>query len=318
MNKEKEPKIIQSVVNGMGGRIEEFIPERNSFFIYVKGKKILFEKNLAITRTSFSNTQMTKCKDITNKLLRINKLPCPAYNSFYSKTFDKKTVISDLSHFKYPIILKNAIGSNSRGIFPYVFDVKEALKILEKNLPLYKSMIAQEMVFGKEYRVLVLGDKVIGALEMIHPRIIGDGVSTIREIIKEKRLTTDQKIKFDRALTKILKSQNVSLKTILPKRKVIYIKGHSCLAQGGETNDVTNLIHKDIKKICVKVSKVVGRYLAGVDIICDDISKKPTKKSFNILEINGKPDLFIHYNPTYGKSQNVLKDVINFLLKLDR
>jgi len=50
--------------------------------------------------------------------------------------------------------------------------------------------VAQEMVFGKEYRVLVFGEKVIGALEMIHPHIIGDGVSTVSKMIKEKQSDT--------------------------------------------------------------------------------------------------------------------------------
>jgi energy-coupling factor transporter ATP-binding protein EcfA2 len=34
------------------------------------------------------------------------------------------------------------------------------------------------------------------------------------------------------------------------------------------------------------------------------------------LEINGKPDLYIHYNPTHGQSRNVIKDIIQFILKL--
>lgn len=65
----------------------------------------------------------------------------------------------------------------------------------------------------------------------------------------------------------------------------------------------------------MKASKVVGRYLVRIDVICDDISKKPSKKSFNILDINGKPDLYIHFEPDLGKARDVLKDIINFLIK---
>ncbi len=106
------------------------------------------------------------------------------------------------------------------------------------------------------------------------------------------------------------------LSTVIPKNKIIYIKRNSCLAEGGETRDVTDLVHDDVKKICVSASKTVGKYLIGVDAICKDISKKQTKISFNILEINGKPDIFIHYNPTYGKSRSVFKDILKFLVKV--
>ncbi len=300
----------------MGGTIEEFVPERNCFYVNIQGKSLLLENNISITRQSFISVRLTKCKEIAHKLLLANGLPSPATECFYNRTYNKTEATKKLDTLKYPVILKNAVGSNSRGVFPTVMSTKEALKILKKELPHYRSMVAQEMVFGKEYRILVLGEKIIGALEMIHPHIVGDGISTVKKIIKEKQSDTEVRTKFDKKLNQILKSQKVSLRSVVPKNKVIYIKRNSCLAEGGETRDVTELVHKDAKDICVSASKTVGKYLVGVDVICKDISKKQTKKSFNILEINGKPDLFIHYSPTYGKTRNVLKEAIKFLIEV--
>ncbi|MFH1947527.1 MAG: hypothetical protein ABIJ23_05235 [Candidatus Magasanikbacteria bacterium] len=312
---DKNLLIMEKVVLDMGGTIEEFVPQRNCLYINIFGRRILIEQDITITRRSYVSAQLTKCKEITYKLLRASNLPSPKTICLYYQSYNRGEAIKKLNKLKYPIILKKATGSNSRGIFTNIGNSKEAIKIFEKNLPRYKSMIAQEMVFGKEYRVLVLGEKVIGALEMIHPHIVGDGVSTIKKIIKRKQLTTEKQTKFDKTLKQFLKSQKVSLGTILPKKKIIYFKNNSCLAEGGETQDVTDIVHKDVKNICVSASKVVGKYLVGIDVICKDISKPQTKKSFNILEINGKPDLYIHYNPTNGKTRNVLKDIIKFLVK---
>ena len=307
---------IKNIVLDMGGAIEEFVPERNSFYVKLEGKSIMLENNISITRQSFVSVRLTKCKDIAYKLLLANGIHSPATESFYNQTYDKTISLEKLNKLKYPIVLKKAVGSNSRGIYTSVKDSKEAIKILDKELSRYKSMIAQEMVFGKEYRILVLGEKVIGALEMISPHVIGDGASSIKKLIKEMQSNTKERTKFDKKLAKILKNQNVSLRTVLPKDKIIYIKRNSCLAQGGETRDVTDLVHKDVRDICVNASKTVGKYLVGVDAICKDISKKQTSKSFNVLELNGKPDLFVHYDPTYGKSRNVFKDVLKFLAKI--
>jgi len=309
-------RMIEKVVADMGGIIEEFIPERDAFFINVLGKRMLFKRDIAITRQSFISAKLTTCKEITYKMLIGSGLPTPKTEAFYKKSFDKTHAIKKLNKLKYPVILKNAAGCSSRGIFPGVAEASEALRILKRELSRYSSMIAQEMVFGTEYKLLVLGEKVIGALEMIHPHIIGDGTSTIAKMIKWKQCTTDQRTKFDKKLAKTLKSQNVSLRSVLPKGKIIKFKRHSCLAEGGETRDVTDIIHKDVKDICVAASKAVGKYLVGIDVICKDISKKPTKKNFNILEVNGKSDWFIHYTPTHGKARNVLKDIIKFLAKV--
>jgi cyanophycin synthetase len=176
-------------------------------------------------------------------------------------------------------------------------------------------MIAQEMVFGKEYRILILDEKVIGGLEMIPPYALGDGVSTIRKIIQEKQDTTERRTDFDEKLEQILKQQNVTLESIMPKNEIAYIKKSSCLAEGGETSDVTDIVHGDIEKICVAASKVVGKALVGIDVMCDDISKDPKKQSFHIIEINGKPDLYIHYNPTHGQTREVVEDIVRFMVK---
>lgn len=175
-------------------------------------------------------------------------------------------------------------------------------------------MVAQEMVQGKEFRILILDEKVIGALEMIPPYALGDGISTVSEIIQEKQIFTERRTEFDEKLNEILRAQNVTLESIMPKNEIAYIKKSSCLAEGGETRDVTNMVCEGVEKICVAASKVVGRYLTGIDVICDDISKDPAKQSFHIIELNGKPDLYIHYKPTHGKTRNVVEDIVRFMV----
>jgi len=311
----KRIDIIKDVVRGMGGTIEEFLPGRGFLYVIVSGKRILMESNLSITRQCFVSEKLTSCKDITSKLLLDNNLPTPKTEFFYNKDYNKIEASEKLDSFHYPIILKNATGSKSVGMFPGVEDLKSATKILKKQLPIYRSMVAQEMVFGREYRILILGEKIIGALEMIHPHIIGDGISSIRKIIRQKQCTTERRTKFDTSFLQTLKKQGVSLRTVLVKDRIVYFKRNSCLAEGGETKNITDIVHVGVKDLCVLASKVVGRYLVGIDIMCDDITKKPTKKNFSILEINGKPDLYIHYNPTHGESQDVLREVIQFLIK---
>lgn len=311
----KNPLIIKNAILNMGGTIEEFVPERGCFYINVLGKRILLERKISITRQSFVSGQLTRCKDITHKLLVAHNLPSPQSECFYKKSFVRQEAERQLSTLKYPIILKDAQGSNSRGIFPLIGNLRDAMILLEEELPHYRSMIAQEMVFGKEYRLLVLDEKVIGALEMIPPYAVGDGVSTLRKIIEEKQDSTEKRTEFDEKLVQILKEQNFTLESVMTKNEIAYIKKSSCLAEGGETRDVTDNVHPDIEKICVAASKVVGKYLVGIDVMCGDISNDPSQQSFHIIEINGKPDLYIHYNPTHGQTRNVVEDIVRFMIE---
>lgn len=309
----KNLRVIKSAVLGMGGSVVELVPERGCFYADVLGKRLLIDRKMAITRQSFVSSQFTRCKDITHKLLRENGLPTPETECFYRKSYDRGAAESLLSKLCYPIILKDAQGSQSLGIFPFVADVAEAIAVLERELPKYGSMVAQEMVFGREYRVLVLDEKVIGALEMIPPYAKGDGISTIRQIIKEKQNTTRRRTEFDEGLDRLLEEQKVELESVMPKDGIAYIKRGSCLAEGGETSDVTDDVHASVERLCVEASKAVGKQLVGIDIMCTDISLDVSSQAFDILEINGKPDLYIHYEPTHGRTRNVAEDILRFM-----
>jgi cyanophycin synthetase len=312
---QKNLPIIKRAIVHMGGTIEEFMPERGCFYMNFRGKRILIERKMSISRQSFVSRQLTRCKDITCKLLESNGLPSPRTECFYKKSYNRVRARQQLSVLPYPIILKDAMGSNSKGIFPLVGNAEDAIKIIEKELPHYRSMVAQEMVSGKEYRVLILDEKVIGALEMIPPYARGDGVSTVRTLIQEKQQSTDRRTQFDEALEQILEKQNITLESIIPENEIVYIKKSSCLAEGGEMRDVTDSVHPSIEGICVQASKAVGKYLVGIDVMCDDTSKEVSDQSFYIIEINGKPDLYIHYNPTFGKTRDVVNEIVAFMVR---
>jgi cyanophycin synthetase len=314
----KNPPIIKKAVKEMGGSIEEIMPERGCYFIKLKGKKIFVGRKFAISRDLITGSEVTKFKDITYLLLKQNNLPTPRTLYISRKNIEKIDLKKELGELKFPIIIKNAAGSNSVGIFANIKNFKEAKKILVKELKNYSRLIAQEMVYGREYRILILNDKVIGALELIPPRVIGNGRDTVGDLIREKQKTTNKKTPIDNSLKSILKEQKVSLNTVPAPGQFIYIRRNSSLAEGGETKDVTDQVNTGIEKMCAKASEVVERYLAGIDIMCEDISLDPKKQDFNIIEINGKPDIYIHYKPSHGKTRDVAKDIINFILKMKK
>lgn len=311
----EKKRIIHRVVTEFGANIEEFIPERNCYRLNLGGKEILLEHHIVLNRQPYIGVISTKYKDITQKMLVEAGLPTPNGVSFYLKSFDKEVARAKFEALNYPIVLKQSNGSNSNGVFVNIPNAQQALKILQKELKHYGSMIAQEMVYGKEYRVLVLDNKVIGALEMIHPYVVGDGKRKLKDLIKAKQNTTDKRTPFDKRLKELLAKQGYSLKSVVPEGERVTIKGNCSLAEGGETRDVTHLVHEDVMHACVEASEVVGKYLVGIDLICEDISASQTNGSMNILEINGKPDYHIHYKPTHGEPKDVLKDILTFILK---
>lgn len=312
----KNPPIIRRVVKEMGGKFKEIIPERGYYKIIIRGKEIPLCIKFRISGSPLMGAEETKYKDITYYLLKKESIPTPKTVCFYRKRNEsRKEMEKKLSSFKFPIIIKDAEGSQSKGVYPNIENSKTAIKIIKEAFKTYPRMVAQSMVFGNEYRVTVLGDRVIAALRMIPPRVTGNGKESVEKLMEKKQKNTRKQTPKDGSLKKILKEQGFSLKSVPAEGEVIYLRRSSALAEGGETEDVTDVVHEDIKKYCVKATFVTGKRLAGLDIICENISTKPNKRNFSVIEVNGRPDIYIHYNPTYGRSRNVVKDIINFIVE---
>lgn len=301
----------------MGGEVEEIIPARGYYKILIQGKEIPVCIKFRISADPLTGAEETKFKDVTYRLLRKTSIPTPQTISFYRKNKEsQKEIKKRLSALSYPIIIKDAEGSQSKGVYANINSKEAALKTIKEAFQTIPRLVAQPMVFGNEYRVTVLGEKVIGALRMIPPQIVGNGKDSVDTLITKKQKATRRKTPRDISLKNILKEQGLTLGDIPSKGKIIFIRKNSCLAEGGETEDVTEKIHKKIIWYCAKATRATGKKLAGIDVICEDISKDPQKQNFYIIEVNGKPDIYVHYNPTHGKTRDVVRDIISYILKL--
>jgi len=313
----KNQAIIKTVVKNMGGTFEKIIPERNYFYIKINNERIFINRKFVINNSFFSRKQLTNFKDLTYILLKENNIPTPKTTCFYRKTLNKINLEENLKQLSFPIVIKDANGSNSLGVFVNIETLEEAKKIILQEIKKYSCLLAQEMIFGKEYRVLILENKAIGVLEMIPPRIFGNGKNTVKELIEKKQKKT-KKTPFNNALVKILNEQKEKLTSVPKEGKEIFFKKNSCLSEGGETKDATAIINKEIVSLCVEVAKIVDKKLVGLDIVCDDIRKKTSEQNFNVIEANRRPDIYIHYNPTFGETRNVVKNIVEFILKLKK
>jgi len=94
-------------------------------------------------------------------------------------------------------------------------------------------------------------------------------------------------------------------------------KEYSKISEGGQVKNILlDSIHPEIKKMCIKAIKITGLELAGLDIIAEDISKSPKEQKIKFIEINGRPDVYIHHYPNKGKPVNVTKKILKYIFNL--
>lgn len=98
-------------------------------------------------------------------------------------------------------------------------------------------------------------------------------------------------IREDDELISFIEKQDYKPDSIVPQGIIVQLRGNSNLGTGGTIEDITNLIHKDTKNICIQAAEKMGLGICGIDMLSSDFSKPLSETGGVILEFNATPGL---------------------------
>jgi cyanophycin synthetase len=304
--------VIKKAVKAMGGKITPISPVRFAYEISYKNKKFSIISKFAIKSNLAVSPLWARYKDLTDYALKRQGIRTPKAILITEK-YSPAQILRLAKRLSSPFVIKDAQGSESKGIFMNIKSLKQALRVIRKNIKKYKYLIIQEMTQGNEFRVLLLGQKILGVLRLIPPHVIGDGRSKTADLIRKKQRHAKEKTPFCAELEELLGDQGEKLISVPKKGKRVFLRKNSCLAEGGMSVECTKDISPRLAKICFRAAESVGLQLAGIDLICEDIHTG--ERDYQIIDINGKPDIWIHHHPTFGEPRNVTKEIIEYIVR---
>lgn len=219
----------------------------------------------------------------------------------------------------YPVAIKPVSGHKGIGVTADVQDAEEleaafrrALKAIPENEPV--RVIIEKSIKGADFRLLCVDGKFVAATERRPASVIGDGRSTIRELIRREnrrpaRLDSPtsplSKIQCDEAMEMYLEEQNLMLDDVIELDHTVYLRKVANLSAGGVSIDATPILHPDNIILAQDIALHFRLTCLGIDVIAEDLSKSWKEGNFGILEINAAPGIFMHLNPAVGESVDV-------------
>lgn len=330
-NKKKKPipflvKTLQKIAPQIGAKVL-MEPEWGIVcqVTFKNGKKRYTRYN-CIDLNSLGASEIAKDKDYANFFLGSMGYPIIKGKAFYSNAWakaigSKNTVnkaFTYAKHLGYPVIIKPNSGSQGGGVAL----VHNKTELTRAALAIFKRdriALVQKFIKGKDYRIVVLDDKVISAYERTPLSVIGDGVSSIKKLLIKKQtdfIKTDRDTKIDNEDPRIketLHHQGLTIGSVIPKGEKVFLLANANLSTGGDSHDVTNCLHEEFKKIAINITKDMGLRICGVDLMIEgDIKDKP--KNYFVIEINAAPGLD-HYVTTGRAQQKIVENLYLEVLK---
>lgn len=270
------------------------------------------------SKTSSIGVEIACDKEDTKFLLQQAEVPVPK-----GEILRRESSLKDsIDYLGFPLVIKPINGNHGRGITTDIRTEEEALEAFRAAKEVSRSVIIEKYITGEDYRLLVINHQLVAAAKRSPAHIIGDGKSTIQELIDEVNSDPRRGYGHEKVLTaitvnemtdNILESKELTLNSVLPDGERLNLKDTANLSTGGTATDVTDIVHPYNIFMAERISKIIGLDICGIDIMTTDISQPLPETGGAVLEVNAGPGFRMHLAPTEGLPRNVAEPVIDML-----
>lgn len=300
----------------------EVLDREDNFIMLSNEEKIEYVKQATKTsKDSYITIMMMENKVVTKKILERSGIRVPRGENYRSR----ESAVEDYEKFKdKSIVIKPKMTNFGIGItiFKDSFSLGSYIEAIDIAFEHGDTVLVEEFISGKEYRFIVIGDSVAGILNRVPANVIGNGSSTIKELVEEKNKdflrgkgykTPLEKINLGKAESMFLDSQGKDFDYVPLSGETVYLRENSNISTGGDSIDYTDDIIDEYKQIAIEAAKTVEARFCGVDLMIDDIKERPNDENHAIIELNFNPAIHIHCYPYIGKNRNLGEAVLKEL-----
>jgi cyanophycin synthetase len=172
---------------------------------------------------------------------------------------------------------------------------------------------------GHDFRLLVVGDKLVAAARRDPPLVIGDGEHTVRELVAEVNKDPRRGEGHGTSLTKIridaIAEARLATQGLTPDSRARQGPARGA-AQQRQPVHRRHRHRRDRQRApevaarAVEAAQTVGLDICGVDVVCETVIKPLEEQNGGIVEVNAAPGLRMHLTPSFGKGRDVGQAVI--------
>ena len=278
------------------------------------GKYLHYVQAAMTDRTNAISVELAQDKEETKARLALHGIPVPQGRVVYSLKEAHKAA----DELGRPVVVKPVNGHQGEAVTLEVSTRQEMKTAFDAAREYSSAVVIEETLAGLNYRVLVVGGRMVAASERVLPHVIGDGVNSIRDLIAhenrnplrgdghEKPLT---KIKVDAEVITHLQHAGMTLETVPARNQQVTLSHRSNLSTGATARDVTDKVHPSIARLCERAARLIGLDVCGVDLVIPDIAAPIT--SGGVIEVNASPGLRMHHYPSVGMPRDVGEAVVD-------
>jgi cyanophycin synthetase len=281
----------------------------------------VYQKRILASETSNTSSiavEICQEKPLTNQMLRSVGVPVPEGHSASSAD----EAVEAASDIGYPVVIKPIAGNQGKGVSVDLNTEDEVRGAYQVASQYDANVLVERHIRGEDHRVLVVNGRMVAAARRDAAHVIGNGTHTIRELVDQinqdpqrrpGHSSTLTQIRLDDAVALVLRQHHMTFDSVPDDGQKVQLRTNCNLSTGGTATDVTDLIHPLNAQLAELAAQILALDVAGIDIVCQDISRPLNEQGGAVVEVNAAPGLRMHLNPAQGKPRDVGTPIVEML-----
>lgn len=292
-----------------------------NYILAFKGDERYVFNGTETSNTSLLASRIVKNKYVTSLFLKNDNISVPVGKLFKE---DEYVEAKEFANKLIDFVVKPVDGNKGLGVSvgPEIIHFDSCWKLALKNSN-KGVLIEKRFLKGEEARYVVVNGDCIGVVMRKPPEVLGDGVSTLEQLVQYKNKFREQNpglsnrpIILDEHRVNYIKKQGYNIDSVIPDNLTIYIDSKAGLSTGGEPHEIFEDADPYLKSIAESVAKSIpGLDIAGIDIIANNHFKNNNSESYVVIEVNTKPGIAGHHFPIVGKPTNIAREIVRSTIK---
>jgi GNAT-family acetyltransferase (TIGR03103 family) len=273
------------------GIATEVIDSQGGFFRLTYGGRSVACREALSEFTSAVAMSICDDKRVTRRVVEASGVQVPA-----QLTADSQEERAAFLERHGSVVVKPARGEQGRGIAVGLSDEESMEAAVAYARSVCPEVLVESYFPGNDLRLIVIDYKVVATALRKPARVIGDGRSTVRDLIdtqsRRRAAATggESAIPIDHETERCIAEAGHSYTSVPASGEEVVVRKTANLHTGGTIHDVTGETHPALIEAAVRAARAIEIPVTGIDLMV----KSPREPDYVFIEANERPGLANH------------------------
>ncbi len=175
-------------------------------------------------------------------------------------------------------------------------------------------VLVQRQFYGEEVRFAVIDGRVRAALLRQTPRVVGDGTSTLAQLIRKendrRREVNDTLVPYPQLDASLVSRQLLESNEVIPRGEVRELNKSTMIRGGASIYNILSEVDPGYASVAERACEGLGKGFIVADIMIADYTAPPSDDTYVFIEFNLAPAVSLFYSCRDGKQVEIVEEYL--------